>query len=132
MISPTGKGIRQDPMGDGHYGAKRGKRRHDGVDYCCDVGQPILQPISGVIEREAKPYASSDLSGVIIRGDHMVLKMFYFKPHEKLIGRYVSAGEEIGIAQDVSAKHGHHMFPHIHLEITSMNPDVFINDFRTR
>ena len=132
MISPTGQGIRQDSMGDGHYGAKRVNRRHTGVDYLCEPGQPIVMPIDGILVRKAKPYAEGELSGVAIQADKMDMKMFYFKPHDDLIGKYILQGEEIGIAQDVSEKHGHKMFPHVHLEITAIDPDVFINDFRTR
>ena len=52
MINPTGKGIRSDAAGDGHYGAKRGHRLHFGLDLLCDPYQPIKAPVGGRISRE--------------------------------------------------------------------------------
>lgn len=132
MISPTGQGIRHDPMGHGHYGAARGDKYHKGTDYLCDVGQKVVSPITGTVIREARPYAEGDLSGLVIRNKGMEVKLFYLNPLSSMIGKCVEAGDVIGIAQDVSELHGHNMFPHIHLEIVSINPDIFVNDFTMR
>jgi len=75
MINLTGKDIRYaDAWGRGHYGASRdGGCRHWGVDYLCEPGQQIRAPVSGRIIREARPYAKSDYSGVLIQGETVAL-----------------------------------------------------------
>jgi len=127
MISPTGKTtVRVDSMGSGHYGAKRGGRVHTGTDYLCDPGQEVIAPISGKVIRKTKPYTGESFSGLVIKGSDVTVKMYYFKPTARP-GDEVLQGEVIGIAQDVRKKHGDRMKPHVHLEITSMNADLFIN-----
>ena len=128
MISPTGKGtIRNDAMGHGGYGSKRGSRIHKGTDYLCDPGQDIVAPISGFVVRVAKPYANEKYSGVVMKNGAMQIKMFYFEPYSDLIGNSVQQGDFVGLAQDASEKHGPTMRPHVHLEIDHIDPDIFIN-----
>ena len=127
MISPTGKGIRSDAKGDGHYGSSRGGRIHEGSDYECEPGQPVYAPISGHIVREARPYANEEYSGLVIQGENMCVKLFYLSPYRGNIGKYVEQGDVIGKAQDISMKYGSPMVPHVHLQIEHINPDIFIN-----
>lgn len=129
MISPTGKGIRNDSMGLGTYGVPRGGRSHKGTDYLCDPGQKIRSPISGKVKRLVDPYGDRKYSGLVIVGKHMTIKMMYFKPKEDLVSTTVKAGEVIGIAQDISARYDIRMKPHIHLQIDSTDPDLFISMF---
>lgn len=128
MLSPTGSHeIRSDGQGDGHYGASRGGRKHTGVDYVCKPGQGILSPIPGVVLRIARPYRGQPYSGLVIVGEDITVKMFYFKPLKGIVGRTVAQGEPIGIAQDISAKEGHAgMLPHIHIEVSSINPALLM------
>ncbi|MCK5602603.1 M23 family metallopeptidase [Candidatus Pacearchaeota archaeon] len=129
MISPTGKStVRSDSKGSGLYGARRGGSRHKGTDYVCVPGQPVVAPISGVVVRKAKPYEGEEYSGVVIQGENMRIKMFYLQPLHGLIGTRVEQGQLVGCAQDISGKYGkNEMMPHIHLQIDSINPDIFIN-----
>ena len=53
--------------------------------------------------------------------------MFYFLPDKKLIKKSVHQGQIIGVAQDICTKGYPGMIPHIHLEIVSIDPDIFIN-----
>jgi len=106
MISPTGKGIRVDSEGDGHYGASRGTRRHNGIDYICEPGQAIKAPFSMLIVRIAKPKAGSDLSGIEWQRGRSTGKLFYFKPDINLIDKAVKEGDVIGYAQSVSEAYG--------------------------
>jgi len=113
MISPTGKGIRNDKEGSGEYGASRGNRLHNGVDYLCDENQIVVAPFDLIVEREAIPKAGSPWTRGMSKG-----KMFYFKPHKWLIGKGVKAGESIGIAQAVSKDYGlPRMKDHIHFQV---------------
>lgn len=127
MISPTGRGIRRDQAGDGSYGSSRGSRRHVGLDFLCDVDQAVVAPISGVIVRIANPYADSDLSGLVIRGEQATIKMFYFLPATGIVGTQVRQGQPIGTAQDVTLKYpGQGMLPHIHLQVDQVDPELLL------
>jgi murein DD-endopeptidase MepM/ murein hydrolase activator NlpD len=136
MISPTGKGVRgEDVQGAGKYGTVRkdhfGKKYfHCGADYICTPGQEIYSPVDGEIVRIAFPYATPYenimFSGVLIRASYCELKMFYFEPLRGVLFKKVEEGQVIGAAQDISVKY-EGITPHIHLEITSINPEVFIN-----
>ncbi|HDK42903.1 MAG TPA: hypothetical protein ENG87_05970 [Candidatus Pacearchaeota archaeon] len=128
MLSPTGKGIRHDKEGNGEYGAKRGKRLHQGTDYICTPNQMIVSPISGTVIRKARPYANDKYySGIVIQGKHIRVKMFYLKPLDEIIGKTVKAGDYIGVAQDISLRYNSKMIPHIHLRIVSFNPEILID-----
>lgn len=132
MISPTGKAIRDfDPFGSGRYGAPRGKRVHRGVDFICEPGQEIVCPIGGLsgvvsVVREAKPYADTPYSGLLLKTETIVIKMFYFKPKMSLIGDFIAQGDVIGTAQDIAGRY-HGMTSHIHLEIVGFDPGVLLN-----
>ena len=126
MISPTGNGVRSDTQGHGWYGAPRGNRKHAGTDYVCSPKQEVVAPIDGVITRIAYPYADKKYEGVILENEFIKLKIFYFIPITRLIGQRVRQGEVIGYAQDIRKKYGDAMVPHIHLEIDSIDPNIFI------
>jgi len=132
MISPTGKGIRQaDKWGRGAYGASRdkGNRKHKGTDYVCEPGQNVVAPITGIIRREARPYADPDwlyrYSGLVIENENVSIKMFYLEPMRHLIDKRVRMGDTIGIAQKISDKYPD-MIDHVHLQIDSVNPEIFM------
>ena len=115
--------VRSDSMGDGHYLAPRGSRKHYGVDYVVVPGENILMPFPGEMLREARPYADSDLSGCVLQGTHCCLKIFYLKPFLHLVGRKLPAGTVIGLADDVRRKYGSRMVPHIHCQVEHFNVD---------
>lgn len=118
MISPTGKGVRVDSEGNGNYGAPRGGRRHNGIDYLCDDGQDVTAPFNMMITRVAKPKVGSPLSGIAWETRRSRGKMFYFKPDQSLIGKWVKTGQVIGQAQSVSRDYGlPQMLDHIHFQI---------------
>ena len=127
ITSPTGLGIRSDPAGDGHYGAPRGRRKHDGLDFLCKPGQTVRCPIeAGKVIREARPYARGTYSGLLIQNKHLAIKIFYLDPWPGVIGKIVQRGEPIGIAQDVSEKYQGGMEAHIHLAVVSFNPQILL------
>lgn len=134
---PTGKGIRVDLGGDGHYGAKRGKKKHRGLDFLCEPGQKVLSPLDSKFARIALPY-EDDLqwSGVLLVCGAVAVKIFYLLPDVSLQGTWVQQGQVIGIAQDIREKYRpkdpgkpFHMRPHIHLELSidgkRVNPEPF-------
>lgn len=130
VISPTGLGIRNDGAGGGYYGALRGNRKHAGIDFICIPGKTIVAPISGKIARVARPYADGGYSGVEIVGELMTVKVFYFNPLEHLVKCFVTQGEIIGKAQDITQRYLNDkaMTPHVHLEIVKCDPAFFMDD----
>jgi murein DD-endopeptidase MepM/ murein hydrolase activator NlpD len=127
--------IRMDASGSGRFGSSRGggSRLHNGVDLEVTKGQPIYAPFAGTITKQAYPYADDrKFTGLhLTRQDGIKVKMFYMLPKPGLIGKAVTAGQEIGRAQDISEKYGAPMKPHIHVEVwngnTLMNPEEFFN-----
>ncbi|MEM1123823.1 MAG: M23 family metallopeptidase [Bacteroidota bacterium] len=113
--------MRNDPLGEGHFGASRGIRTHNGVDLVTFEGQKIFSPIDGVVVRYANPYPDdSRWKGILIQGNGFfadtTVKIFYmnsmFFPSELIV-----AGQTIGISQAISQKHGSAMIDHIHVEV---------------
>ena len=123
--------IRKDSAGDGHYGASRsnGTRKHAGVDIEVTPGQIIYAPFRTKIIREAYPYAS-DLSyhGVYLQSledDSFKVKMFYLQKMANLkAGDIIEQGQPIALAENISAKYGNMMTPHIHVEVYQNNVQV--------
>lgn len=136
ITNPTGKPVRSDSGGDGHYGASRSKKgaggnliryAHRGADFSGTPGQPIKAPIGGVIKRKARPYAEGEYLGCVIVGKKGICKMFYFIPNPDLVGRVVSQGDVIGVMQDISKKYAG-VTPHVHLEFNEFNPEYLLDD----
>lgn len=127
MISSTGKGIRNDGAGQGHYGAGRGRKVHQGMDDICEPGQDVVAPISGKIVRKAYPYSDKSYGGLMIQGPRMAVKLFYFKPASGIVGKQVRQGDVIGTAMDITLRYpdDEDMTPHIHREICSIDPGIF-------
>jgi len=123
----TSLGLRDDAAGSGRFGSPRGSRKHQGYDRLCVPGQIIKSPLSGKMVR-SYPYAK-DMSykGCSIWSDEFMIKMWYFEPYEDLIHSVVEAGQDIGIAQDISAKYGGEMKPHVHLGLWGLYPTVLLN-----
>lgn len=134
MMSPTGKtDIRNDAGGSGYFGAPRkrpdgSKYTHKGIDLKVKVGQDILMPVTGRIEREARPYVSDPRwKGVYLSAQRGEFKIFYMVPNYELIGKVVREGEVIGVAQDIGIKY-EGVTPHIHLEVVALDPLVLLNN----
>lgn len=128
LLNPTGKGIRSDSAGDGHWQARRGDRLHKGIDLLCNPGQDVVAPLAGFVTRIAFPYGD-DLSwkGVVIQGDWCRIKLYYLDPFVGA-GKQVYRGEPIGKAQNISLRYGGEMRAHIHLEFEEIipNPEFYL------
>ncbi len=127
IISPTGKGIRSDKAGDGSYGASRGNRIHQGVDFICTPGQDVVCPIDNALfVRVAYPYADISYDGCLLRNEFMEVMMFYVEPIEGIVGKTLRQGDKIGVAQNIADRYSDNMTPHIHLDIRSTDPLLFM------
>jgi len=119
VYNMTGGAVRNDSKGHGYYKASRGSKLHKGIDLELPggPGQAVFAPITGRIERVLYPY-TDDLrfEGAVFSNKDITVWAFYFVPGTNLIGKSVSMGEVIGIAQDISLKYID-MGPHIHVQI---------------
>lgn len=139
-ISPTGKGVRVDDAGDGHFGAPRSKTKtvngvkknfpykHRGTDFTGTPGQTVWAPIDGYVVRNWYPYAS-DLTwrGCVIEGEVFTIIVGYVEVNQDLIGRFVHQRQVIGTLQDIGLRYpGAHA--HVHMEIKDVvkNPELFL------
>jgi len=130
LISPTGKPIRNDAAGYGHYHASRGNRLHQGMDFLCAPGQEIYCPIQKArLVRTAYPYADQEYGGVLLQNPYFEIFLFYFLPTDRIHDNPLNQGDVIGVAQDITQRYNHpKMQPHIHLEIKSADPRMFIGE----
>lgn len=116
--------IRVDAAGNGHFGAKRGSRKHQGVDLLVQKGDNVLAPEDGLLKRAAYPYVGDmTYSGFEFIGDSgKKYKVFYLEPKWDLIGERVNDGDIIGTAQAISERYPQSsMKDHIHIEIRENN-----------
>jgi len=107
---------KSDKWGQGHFGAPRGDRKHNGIDYACLEGSEILSPVDGQVTKHGYPYAD-DLSFryVQITNGERKHRIFYVDPILP-IGRIIKEGDVIGTAQDLEQRYPE-ITPHIHYEI---------------
>ena len=115
-----------DPKGCGHFGASRGSRKHSGIDFKINAGDKVFAPIGGQVTRHPFPYADDlNYKGIeIVNADYKV-KMFYLTPTVP-VNTIVKAGQSIGIAQNISAKHGAAMTNHVHFEVYKKNGSAWV------
>jgi murein DD-endopeptidase MepM/ murein hydrolase activator NlpD len=122
FANPTGKGLRRtDAYGCGEFGAPRdgGERRHEGVDFIADPGQPVVAPISGYVTRIGYAYpGDSTLKFVEIANPALryEARVFYVDP-AVTVGEAVRLGAVIGTHHTLERKYPGGMTDHVHLEI---------------
>jgi murein DD-endopeptidase MepM/ murein hydrolase activator NlpD len=123
FVNPTGKGLRQtDAYGYGAFDASRdgGARRHEGVDFMAEAGQPVVAPISGYVTKIGFAYPGDDtLKFVEISNPalHYEARVFYVDP-KVVVGQVVRLGDVIGVHHTLEHKYPDGMTDHVHLEIT--------------
>lgn len=110
-----------DSFGMGHYGASRGSRTHNGIDYACYTGSQIFAPISGEVSKIGYPYGD-DLSFRYIQITTKCQKnvrVFYVEPDVK-IGDLVTKDKTLlGKSQKLGDRYKE-ITEHIHLEVKNM------------
>lgn len=126
FVNPTGQAPRiHDAYGFGAFGASRdgGSRKHEGVDFMAESGQPVVAPISGYVTKVGMAYADDKhLKFVEITNPAIsyVARVFYVDP-DVAEGDVVRLGQEIGVAHGLQARYPAGMTDHVHLEL--MGPD---------
>lgn len=107
-----------DAWGSGEFGASRGNRKHNGIDYACYPGTAIYSPVDGTITKHGYPYGDDLTYRYIEVTDklHRRHRVFYVSPLIE-VGRRVSLGEVLGTAQNIAGRYDDRMKNHIHYEI---------------
>ena len=119
--NPTHRLVRGvDAFGSGDFLARRdgGARKHHGVDYIAAVGQSVRAPISGEVSRLGYAYGGDGGYRVIEIANSETkhtARVLYVAPSVQ-VGDVVVAGQEIGVAQDLSKRYPG-ITNHVHVEL---------------
>jgi len=118
-----------DEYGSGLFGASRGKRDHNGIDYCVYPGSIILSPVTGRVTKLGYPY-SSDLSYryVQITCERGYNHRFFYVQPQVMPHTAVLKGEPIGISQELGNRYPR-ITEHIHYEIKVGNDYIDPDDY---
>lgn len=119
MISPLEVIVLRgdDPTGHGYYGARRGAKKHRGLDLVAAPGDPTISPIHGVVSKLGYPYANAlQFRYVEITGDIYRVRLMYVEPSVK-VGDRVFEGDQIGTVQDIASYWNPSMKNHVHYEV---------------
>lgn len=118
-----------DDFGSGGFGASRGGRPHLGADYIVSEGETIYAPFDMEVKRVSYPYEGDlSLKGIAlytkVDGVHYDGRIFYFTPDANIIGRTITKGTRIGVAQTLQKKYpGITDHIHVQLRTTKEVPD---------
>ena len=107
-----------DPTGHGYYGAKRGNRKHKGLDIVSTPKEPVYSLIDGVVTKIGYPYAGNlTFRYVEVTNDIYRVRVMYIFPKNISVGDRVFQGQQIGEAQDIASFWNPRMKNHIHIEV---------------
>ncbi len=117
--------LRCDGWGQGHFGAPRGNKQHDGLDLIVTPTQPIFSMIDGMVEKYEQCYSHDPRwRGIQIANSQLRVELWYMEPLHVKVGEFVKVGDLVGAAQDISTKYPptekapYNMKPHIHVRVT--------------
>ena len=110
-----------DPTGHGYYGARRGTRKHKGVDILTKPGESILAPFSGEVTKYGYVYKNpkqgkAKMRYVEITGPVYRTWLMYTDMSAR-VGDRIFEGDVVGKAQDVSGYWGGSMKNHLHMQL---------------
>lgn len=120
MISPTLNTVLRgdDPTGHGYYGAKRGTRKHKGLDIITEPGEKLTVPFSGTITKIGQVYKETPkFKYVEITSDVYRVRLMYSKPINLKVNQKVFRGNVYGEAQDIAGYWGGGMKNHVHMQL---------------
>lgn len=123
-----------DDYGSGEFGAKRGERIHQGIDYACYPGTEILCICVGKVTKLGYPYADG-IGGVqddipyryveVTDGQDNRHRYFYVEPMV-MEGSVVTPGTVLGYVQNLQRRYGGNenrkpITNHVHYEVIGWN-----------
>uniref|UniRef100_A0A1A8FIA1 Leukocyte cell-derived chemotaxin 2 n=1 Tax=Nothobranchius korthausae TaxID=1143690 RepID=A0A1A8FIA1_9TELE len=87
-----------DSWGQGHYGARRGSRTHQGLDIVCSDGSTVYAPFDVTLNGKVTVYNDKSKAainqGISMTGEGLCFKLFYVRPDQT--SGSVKKGERIG------------------------------------
>lgn len=107
----------RDRHGSGEFGAPRGEREHEGVDYHVAPLSLVLPVRPGKVTKLGYPYGD-DLAYRYVEVTDLEgnrWRYFYVEPMVR-VGTRVTTRESIGLAQDLTSRYPG-IKPHVHLEV---------------
>jgi len=111
--------VRNDSAGEGHFGASRGGRKHNGIDFVCTPEDFCFSPVAGEVTKLGYPYGDDLRWRYVEITDDRGLRhrLFYVSPAVD-VGDNVRVGDIVGEAQDISLRYpAQGMTPHVHYEV---------------
>jgi murein DD-endopeptidase MepM/ murein hydrolase activator NlpD len=124
LVNPTGKGIRNDDEGHGHWDAPRGSRKHKGLDLMSVDGQAIVSPFDG----EAVAFTGSSTGYPIVDitptdsslGIDKIRMLYVDGASADWVSQSVSAGQTIGSSVNLQGLgYSSGVTPHVHVQVMS-------------
>lgn len=110
-----------DAFGCGNFGATRGGRGHNGIDFVTTEGQGIRAPFDCKVVRYGYPYAD-DMKYRLVEiqgtGEYASFKakIMYIKPGQP-VGAVLKAGTQLCTSDSIARKYGSKMANHVHFEL---------------
>lgn len=117
MIKVTTPFRGTDSHGSGAFGASRGSRKHNGIDFSAQPNSRVHSVCAGEVTKLGYPY-SDDLGYRYIQitdTDGYDVRYFYVRPLV-VDGDHVGFDEAIGFVQDLDQRYKG-ITPHIHFEV---------------
>lgn len=104
-----------DSQGRGYYGAPRGSRTHNGVDFVYSPGDPVRALLSGTVSKLGYPYEDKPQFRYVElrRPNGDLVRYFYVEPGVR-VGDLVKVGEVIGTCQKLPYAG---IIDHVHVEV---------------
>ena len=129
---------RPDQYGAGHFGAPRGNRKHNGIDYTMAPGSAVLTVAAGHVTVIGYPYAtgvggvneSADPYRYVEIADEQGYRARYFYVQPAVgEGEFVCKGEEIGLLRSLRPRLPN-ITEHLHFEVRDpdgkiINPEQY-------
>ncbi|OCK44390.1 hypothetical protein BA195_06850 [Tenacibaculum soleae] len=95
-----------DPTGFGHFGAKRGTRKHKGHDIISVPGESVVSMIDGVVTKIGYAYKNAlQFRYVEVTNDTYRVWLMYLEHANLKVGQTVCAGQRVGYAMDIAKYH---------------------------
>ena len=126
---PMVRGI--DNHGSGEYGAPRGDRTHNGMDFAVLPGSKVESVANGVVTKIGYPYADALQYRYVQVTDNFGFRARYFYVDPEVsLGDRIAKGDVLGKVQCLNKRYPG-ITPHVHFEVKNkrlefVNPIVYL------
>jgi murein DD-endopeptidase MepM/ murein hydrolase activator NlpD len=114
-----------DPTGFGHFGAKRGTKKHKGHDIISVPGESVVSMINGAVTKIGYAYAKAlQFRYVQVENETFKIWLMYLEHDNLKVGKQICEGERVGYALSIANYHNKNkkkgdplMKNHLHIQI---------------